>query len=204
MRNLLLIALLAFTFLLPVPTLADRRAPRRPQVRAPHKQQPRARVHPGQQRKRVAKPRPRQQYKLRDLSKSLFSGNKTANKDRISHGSWYTRKEIRSRIYNARSSDHGRKHLKARTEAEATKFSTKAAQYLPGVNNKQLERTALQKGTLIRRAGGDVWSIYRANKPVGYDGGEKTHWMRAELSSGTIHGHPMKLSRVLKYLKDAE
>lgn len=204
MRNLILIALLALGFLVPVLSWADRRggARARPQVRA---QQPKVRVGVKRTRPRVrVKSRPRQQYRLRDLKMSITAGTPALRKDRIAHGSWYTRKEIRGRIYKARSSDHGRKHLKARSEAEAKQFSTKAAQYLPGVKNTQLERTALKKGTLIRRPGGDLWAIYRSETPVGYDGGQKTHWLRAELSSGTIHGHPMKISRVLKYLKDAE
>ncbi len=206
MKRTVLVALITLALQLPTDALAGPRNGVRPKPKVQTRQQHRVRpaIKRAPRRARVNKPVKRQQYKLRDLKSSLFRGTPAARKDNLAHGSYYTRKEIRTRIYKARASDHGRKHLKARSEAEAKQFSTKAAQYLPGVNNKNLERTALQKGTLIRRPGGDVWAIYRAPRAVGYDGGEKTHWLRAELSSGTIHGHPMKLSRVLKYLKDAK
>ena len=117
---------------------------------------------------------------------------------------YVARKNRRAQIYNARFSDHGKKHLKAKDIDQAKKLSHKAAQYLPGIDNRKLERTALQKGTYVERGANAFWGIYRADKIVGYDGGKPTRWIRAEFSSGTFHGHPMRIERVRKYLKNAQ
>ncbi|MBO1063105.1 MAG: hypothetical protein HEQ14_19910 [Aphanizomenon flos-aquae CP01] len=113
-------------------------------------------------------------------------------------------KSVQKMIDEAQYSNHGNKHLKAKTEGEAKKFSDQAAQYLPGLNNANLEKTALLEGTRIERGGGTFWSIYRFNDYVGFDGGEKTRWIRAEYSSGTYHGHPISIERVSKYITNAQ
>ena len=188
--------------------LALARPPDRRSYRPPQRNNaPKVRARPVVQRRVKPRRQPsafRQKYTLRDLSASLFSATPRARRDKLTHGSYHTRKELRRQVHKARYSDHGRKHLKARTEAEAKSFSTRAAQYLPGLNNAALERTALQKGVHIQRGGNGVWAFYKFDKPVGFDGGEKTHWIRAELASGTFHGHPMKLSRVRKYVSNAD
>lgn len=145
----------------------------------------------------------RNQYRLSDPLKSVFRATTAARKDQISHGSWNIRKQVRRKIHEARFSDHGKKHLKARTEGDAKKFSNKAAQYMPGTNSAGLERKALLKGLWIQRPNGALWSIYKFDKPVGYDGGQPTNWIRAEVSSGTFHGHPMSEQRVKKYIKNS-
>jgi|GEM_PF-2374179 hypothetical protein len=144
----------------------------------------------------------RSKFSLRAAIPSILDSTPAASRDAVAHGSWFTRKAMRELIHGAKHSDHGRKHLKAKTEVDAAVFSERAAQYLPGVDNTQLERRALQHGLLIDRGNGGVWGIFRFNKPVGYDGGEKTNWIRAELSSGTIHGHPMRPGRVGKYVRE--
>ncbi len=145
----------------------------------------------------------RNKFRLADPLKSIFA-TPAARKDKLSHGGWNTRKQVRRTIHTAKFSDHGKKHLKARSDADAKKFSNKAAQYMPGVNNAKLERKALLKGLWIQRPSGGIWSIYKFDKPVGYDGGKPTHWIRAEVSSGTFHGHPMSEQRVKKYVRDAK
>ena len=145
----------------------------------------------------------RNQYRLSEPLKSVFKATPAARKDSLAHGGWNIRKQVRRTIHGAKFSDHGKKHLKARNEADAKKFSNKAAQYMPGVNNAKLEKKALLKGLWIHRGNGALWSIYKFDKPVGYDGGKPTNWIRAEVSSGTFHGHPMSEQRVQKYIKGA-
>ncbi|MBW4599437.1 MAG: DUF4157 domain-containing protein [Calothrix sp. FI2-JRJ7] len=139
-------------------------------------------------------------------SKTKISNYTTAEarKDDVAHGGWYGRKEIRKMIHEANYSDHGKKHLKAITEDEARTLSYKEAQYLPGVKNWVLEKTALFQGVLIPRPNGAFWKIYRFDNYVGFDQGKKTCWIRAEYSSGTYHGHPMSIERVRKYIKNAQ
>jgi hypothetical protein len=122
--------------------------------------------------------------------------------DEIAHGGYYKRKEFRSMINNAKYTPHGYKHLKAKTPDEAIKFSQKgAAQYLPSINNKVLEKEALLKGYVIDTGNDNYYFIYNANKTVGYDRGMPTTWIRAELSGGEYHGHPIAGDRLEKYLK---
>jgi hypothetical protein len=125
-------------------------------------------------------------------------------KDQIAHKGWYSRKKMRRVIHNAKYSSHGNKHIRAKTVEEAKQMSLKTAQYSPGVDNAVLEKIALEKGTLVPRPNGAFWKIHRFEKPVGFDGGVETRWIRAEYSSGTYHGHPMSISRVRKYIKNAE
>lgn len=143
----------------------------------------------------------RQQYRLSDPLKSVLKATPAARRDQLVHGGWNVRKQVRRKINDAKFSDHGKKHLKARTEGQAKQFSNKAAQYMPGVNNAKLERKALLKGLWIQRPNGAMWSIFKFDQPVGYDGGKPTNWIRAEISSGTFHGHPMSDQRVQKYIK---
>ncbi|MEK3789133.1 hypothetical protein [Paenibacillus sp. FSL K6-1230] len=76
---------------------------------------------------------------------------------------------------------------------------------MPEVNNKTLEKTALEKGLVVQGDKGSTYFIYDAGKPVGYDLGVETSWIRAELTSGGIyHGHPIAGNRLMGYLKIAE
>ncbi|WP_415839618.1 pre-toxin TG domain-containing protein [Paenibacillus tarimensis] len=131
--------------------------------------------------------------------------NITKKHDEISHDGYYGRKEFRTRINNANYTSHGNKHLKARTPEEAQKFSEtgkRNAQYLPDINNKAIEKEALQRGHIIDNGNNNYYFIYDTGKVVGYDNGQPTTWIRAELTSGNVyHGHPIAGDRLDKYLK---
>ncbi|BFH16747.1 RHS repeat-associated core domain-containing protein [Paenibacillus melissococcoides] len=128
--------------------------------------------------------------------------------DEIAHGGYYSRQEFRSKIYNATYTEHGYKHLKAKTSDEAKLFSEtgrKQAQYLPHINNRTLEKEALNKGVFVQGDKGATYFIYDAGRPVGYDLGVETSWVRAELTSGGVyHGHPIAGKRLEDYLKLAK
>lgn len=124
----------------------------------------------------------------------------TKEYDELVYGGRYSRKEYNRMRQNARWSPHDTKHLKATTEEKAELLSHKNAQYLPGVNNKQLEYEGMFKGIPIVQSKNAVYYIYDTGKVIGYDRGMPTTWIRAELSSGTYHGHPMALDRVKSYL----
>lgn len=137
-----------------------------------------------------------------------FSNKEEMRHDSVGHSLWYSKKELRKIIYNAKYTDHGKKHLKAKnkTEETAKKFSFNAAQYLPDINNKTIEKFALESkdAILVPRGAKSFWKIYRFDSPIDYDQGELTHWIRVEYSSGNYHGHPMKIDRVKKYVPDAK
>ena len=131
-----------------------------------------------------------------------FNDPEVRRRDEIAHGGYYTRKNFRKLVQEASISTHDSKHLKATTEEEARQLSHKNAQYLPGINNGALEREALLNGEhFLERDGGAFWNFKKFNDYVGYDKGIKTQWIRAEYSSGTIHGHPISPKRLSKYIK---
>lgn len=102
------------------------------------------------------------------------------------------RKAYRSAVAEAEYTVHGHKHLKASTEAEAMAFSRGggAAQYLPEVSNSGLEKIALQKGYVVERGGG-YYAYIQFDRTIGYNNGNATTWIRAELSGDAYHGHPV-------------
>ncbi|MEN1990391.1 hypothetical protein [Paenibacillus hubeiensis] len=109
------------------------------------------------------------------------------------YGGYYQRKKFRTQIYNAIYSEHGYKHLKAKTVDDAERFSEtgrKHAQYLPDINNRTLEKTALEKGLIVQGDKGSIYFIYDGGKPVGYDLGVETNWIRAGLTSGGLSWTP--------------
>jgi len=130
----------------------------------------------------------------------------TPTSDQNAHRSYYTRKAIRTLIETARPSEHGFKHTSARTVAEAREKSFQIAQYLPGLNHLLIERTAMrsQTGEWFAHGNTTLYKFVRLDKPVGFDQGEETRWIRVEISSGVFHGHPMSVARVRKYVKDAQ
>jgi len=89
------------------------------------------------------------------------------------------------------------------TEAEAKAFSSGggAAQYLPDVSNKGLEKTALEKGFIVDHGGG-YHSYIQFDRPIGYNNGQATTWIRSELSGGSYHGHPVLENQVPQPAKD--
>ena len=116
---------------------------------------------------------------------------------------YQNRKEHRTEVANAKWYNHGNKHKKAKTNAEAKAMSMKSAQYLPGVNNRALETLAAQKGRMVTIPGNKnvKYFFYKSKEIIGYDQGVPTQWVRAEISSGALHGHPMNEKRLAKYLK---
>jgi RHS repeat-associated protein len=130
-----------------------------------------------------------------------------ARRDRIAHGGYFARKDLRRKIHQAKWSDHGRKHMKARSAEEAKLFSStgkKQAQYLPEVNNKALEKTAIERGIVTREGGNGFHAYYRSEGVVGYDRGMPTRWIRAEISNDTYHGHPRAIDLVRRSVPGAE
>jgi hypothetical protein len=134
-------------------------------------------------------------------------------KDKVARGGYNWRKEFRKRIEEAEWTPHGYKHKKAKTVEEAKEKSMKGkrppAQYLPGIDNEKLEREALRKAEYIYvdKDKNVVYFFYDTRRPVGYDGGDETTWIRAELrkdeNTPVLHGHPISVKRLEnEYLKD--
>ncbi|MCE5173739.1 hypothetical protein LQV63_31455, partial [Paenibacillus profundus] len=114
----------------------------------------------------------------------------------------------RRTLHNAIPTEHGFKHVKAKTADEAELFSKtgkKHAQYLPGVNNKGLEKEALWKGEIVDGDKGVIYFIYDTGRPIGFDLGTETSWIRAEITSGKVyHGHPISGNRLEEDLKKSK
>lgn len=130
----------------------------------------------------------------------------SADMDRQVYGSYYSRKATRIMIDSARPSEHGFKHTGARTLEEARRKSLQVAQYLPSVNHITLERSVLHSraGEWFLHGNATLYKFERFADPIGYDQGQETRWIRVEVSSGVFHGHPVSITTVRKYLKDAE
>lgn len=88
-----------------------------------------------------------------------------------------------------------------------------AAQYLPELKVKieGMEREAIwkaiDKGMVYRDVEankGAYYFFYKFDKPIGYNNGKPTQWVRVELSNpdplgkSQIHGHPTTLEEVRK------
>lgn len=98
-------------------------------------------------------------------------------------------------------SDHGRKHMRARTAEQAQAMSDghgKPAQYDPVTNAQTVEAEALRNGLAYRRPNSRVIEYYyKSDRVVGYDGGESTNWVFVEWARGSaqnkgvFHGRPI-------------
>jgi hypothetical protein len=116
----------------------------------------------------------------------------------------------RQRVDDATPADYD-KHTRVgdnMSQKEINDLSKSASQYrrdlVEGKRYQELERRALQEGIEVKDANGTSYRLFRSETPVGWDGGEPTNWIRAEMTSGDVfHGHPMSPSRVRKYLPDA-
>ncbi|SMF36553.1 hypothetical protein SAMN06296056_1021139 [Priestia filamentosa] len=126
--------------------------------------------------------------------------------DYVAHDGYYTRKELRTKIENAQYTSHGNKHLKAKTEEQAKKLSKQSAQYLPEVNNRDLEKQVMKRGKVVDRGKGAVYFFLRFDNPVGYDEGKPAYWVRAEVTNlfkdgvSTYHGHPRNDDNMKEYI----
>ena len=108
------------------------------------------------------------------------------------------RKEFRTSVANGSYTNHNWRHLKAGTADEAQQFSKGGlAQFLPEFNDSRLEKLALQKGVVVEHGGG-YHAFLQFDRSIGFDNGNATTWIRAELSGGVYHGHPMHQSRLPK------
>lgn len=115
--------------------------------------------------------------------------------------SYTSRKAFRTEVAEATYSAHNFKHLKARTDLEAKLFSGNGeAQFLPSINDRGLEKLALQKGVVVKHGGG-YHAFIQFDQQVGFDNGLPATWLRAELSGGVFHGHPMHESRLPSFLR---
>lgn len=47
-----------------------------------------------------------------------------------------------------------------------------------------------------RELNGTIYKYVKFKKPIGYDGGQETEWLRVELSNGFYHGHPITGKRL--------
>ncbi|MCP6683698.1 ribonuclease YeeF family protein [Bacillus nakamurai] len=145
---------------------------------------------------------------VKDLGIVKMVGGKTPDfsklHDYVAHNNYYSSKEFRKMIKNAEYFDHGKKHIKAKTDEQAKLFSEtgkKQAQYLATVDNRVLEKTVLEKGRIVDEKKGTIYFFHRFEQPVGYDLGKPANWVRAELTSGgKYHGHPMNDDRIKNYL----
>ncbi|MED3728296.1 hypothetical protein [Priestia filamentosa] len=129
--------------------------------------------------------------------------------DYVAHDGYYTRKELRATIEDAQYTEHNRKHLKAKTDEQAKRISEtgkKAAQYLPHINNKELEKKVMREGKIVDEGKGAVYFFLQFDEPVGYDNGKPAYWVRAELTNveldgvSTYHGHPRNDNNIKGYL----
>lgn len=145
---------------------------------------------------------------VKDLGIVKMVSGKTPNfsklHDYVAHNNYYSSKEFRRMINEAEYFDHGKKHIKAKTDEQAKQFSEtgkKQAQYLASVDNKTLEKLVLQQGKIVDEGKGTIYFFHRFDQPVGYDLGKPANWVRAELTSGgKYHGHPMNDDRIKNYL----
>ncbi|MFT4399062.1 ribonuclease YeeF family protein [Bacillus sp. SW14] len=145
---------------------------------------------------------------VKDLGIVKMASGKTPDfskiHDYVAHNNYYSSKEFRRKINEAEYFDHGKKHIKAKTDEQAKQFSEtgrKQAQYLASVDNKTLEKLVLQQGKIVDEGKGTIYFFHRFDQPVGYDLGKPCNWVRAELTSGgKYHGHPMNDERIKNYL----
>jgi hypothetical protein len=73
------------------------------------------------------------------------------------------------------------------------------AKYKPGTNIEQLERLAWEKGTPVNN--GRPWKVIEFDSIVGAKNGIETKYVRVEMNTNTIHGHPITPQEFLKYTK---
>lgn len=129
---------------------------------------------------------------------------------RITSGEGALNKEFRQIMAKAKPGNYD-KHTKATTVDKAkslSKTGKEHAQYLPSVDRVKLERHALveMKGYYKSFSdGGKKGTIYKFvkfKKPIGFDLGEETQWLRVEWSSHNYHGHPISIDRLAKQCPD--
>ncbi|MFY9224297.1 MAG: hypothetical protein WAQ98_16615 [Blastocatellia bacterium] len=136
-------------------------------------------------------------------------------KEEIANAGSIDRTEFRKKIHESKWSDHGDKHLKAKTEQQAKELSQtgkKAAQYLPGLNVEIMEKEAIWKaidsGQFIKGDGKETYYFFhKFDDVIGYNTGKPTRWMRVELGNNgtpTRHSFPADINQVKKVVPNAQ
>lgn len=98
-------------------------------------------------------------------------------------------------------SNHGYKHFPSKNVSwKDIVASTKhgAAKYHPSIDIETLERDAWKTGQKVTN--GKTWKVKKYDYIVGACSGNETKFVRIEMTSGTIHGHPITESEYLKLL----
>ena len=134
------------------------------------------------------------------------------------NGGYYEWKRNRSLVHNSqrptgRSNTHSTKHPNARTMDEARDLSrgrNPEASYFPEVANnnfaafkKSAALNAANSDSVHHKSGGTKYFIYEHSENIGFTSGEETKFMRIEVSSGTIHSHPILEADAKNYLKNS-
>jgi RHS repeat-associated protein len=132
-------------------------------------------------------------------------------------GGWSARKAERGSILNANRPSsgtvHSTKHIQASSMEDAMNRSIKGvggkpeASYFPEItknNFNNFEKSsaikAMKNGNVIQN-GGARFYIYEHSTNVGFNMGEKTKFMRIEVTSGTIHSYPISEVDAKSYMK---
>lgn len=138
-----------------------------------------------------------------------------SKKEEVVHGGSIDRAEFRKKIHESKWSDHGEKHLKAKTEQQAKELSQtgkQAAQYLPGLNVEVMEKEAIWKaidlGQFIKADAKETYYFFhKFDDVIGYNTGKPTKWMRIELGNNgtaTRHSFPADINQVRKVVPNAQ
>lgn len=148
-------------------------------------------------------------------AKKLNETLTVSKKEEVVHGGSIDRAEFRKKIHESKWSDHGDKHLKAKTEQQAKELSQtgkKAAQYLPGLKVEAMEKAAIWKaidsGQFIKGDGKETYYFFhKFDDVIGYNTGKPTKWMRVELGNNgtpTRHSFPADINQVKKVVPNAQ
>ena len=120
------------------------------------------------------------------------------------------RAQLRDKIGQAEFASYD-KHIKAKTPEEAKKLSLMgdkpAAQFLPNAKVKALYKEGIEQAMnnglfFFDKNKQTYYFFHKFEKPIGYNLGKETNWIRVELSGGTIHGHPTTLQDVRGYFPE--
>ena len=97
---------------------------------------------------------------------------------------------------------HGYKHVAPKNKSwndiiKSTKSG--AAKYKPGENIEKLERDVWKTGQSVTN--GKPWKVKDLGREIGASEGKSSQWMRVEMSSNTIHGHPISKAEFMRLIK---
>lgn len=83
------------------------------------------------------------------------------------------------------------KYIRSETIEEAKNLSYNDPQYLPNLNNTNLEYTTILNGDCIKCSEEKSIYIYNAQNIIGYDNGQETSYIIVHLVSGVYYGYPI-------------